>query len=277
MLRRRTLLASAAALLAGAAAPLSAAEPAPPPDIARILERKRLIVAVAGFPLPPFVAGDAAGKLVGYDIDLAQGMAHALGVAAGFDSSARSIEGLLALVARGEADLALSKLGTTLEGAMRLRFSRPYLTLRQALLVNRPRFAQSAGGRDPAEVAAAPDTPLGVVAHSISAEDARRRWPLARFHDYPRFDPDLADAVLAGEVLAGCGDEVEMHQILSERSDAPLRLRAAILPETRLPVAAALPRESTELLAWVDLYIETALAPVAIDELLARYPAKPPE
>jgi polar amino acid transport system substrate-binding protein len=274
MLRRRTLLASTAALLAGAALPLGAAEA---PDIARILERKRLIVAVAGLPALPFVAADGAGKLFGYDVDLAQGMARALGVEASFDRTAQSVETLLALVAKGDADLALSKLGATLEGAIQVRFSRPYLTLRQALLVNRPRFARSAGGRDPAEVVAAPETPLGVVAHTISGEDARRRWPRARFRDYRRFDPDLVDAVLAGEVTAGCGDEVATGRVLAARSDAPLRLRAAILAETRLPIAAALPRESTQLLAWVDLYIETALAPVTAEELIARYPAKPQE
>jgi polar amino acid transport system substrate-binding protein len=274
MLQRRALLASAAALLAGAARPLFAAEPPPAPDIQRILDRGRLVVAVAGFPLPPFVAAAAAGTLIGYDIELANGMARALGVPASFDSKARSIDAVLAAVARGDADLALSKLGATLEGALRVRFSRPYLTLHQALLVNRPRFAQRAGSRDPAEVAQEPGMLLGVVAGTASAEDAHRRWPRAQIRDYPRFDPELVDAVLAGEVLAACGDELEARHALTTRSDAPLRLRVSILPETRLGIAAALPRESFQLLAWVDLYIETALAPVTTDELLAGYAAK---
>jgi polar amino acid transport system substrate-binding protein len=278
MLDRRALLASAAALLAGAARPLRAAErPSAAADIQRILERGRLVVAVAGFPLPPFVMADAAGQLAGYDIDLANGMARALGVPASFDSKAQSVEAVLAAVARGDADLALSKLGATLDGARSVRFSRPYLTLQQALLVNRPRFAQAAGSRDPAEVVQKPNTPIGVVAGTASAEDARRRWPRAQLRDYPHFDPDLVDAVLAGAVLAGCGDELEVRHALAARTDAPLHLRAAILPETRLLIAAALPPANAQLFAWVDLYIETALVPVPVEELLARYAAKPPE
>ena len=278
MLGRRALLTLAPALLAGAPRPILAQErrPAPAPDILRILERGRLVVAVAGFPLPPFVALDAKGAPAGYDIDLARGMASALGVPTAFDSRARSLDAVLAAVAQGDADLALSKLGARLDWAMRVRFSRPYLVLHQALLVSRPHFVQTSGGREPAEVVADPDTPVGVVAGTASAEDARRRLPRARLRDYPRFDPDIVDAVLAGEVLAGCGDELEVRHALAGRPDAPLRLRAQVLPETRLPVAAALPRESAQLLAWVDLYIETALTPVTADELLARY-AKPAE
>jgi polar amino acid transport system substrate-binding protein len=273
---RRAILASAAALLATRA--VQGAEPgaALSPDIQRVLERRRLVVAVAGFPLPPFVTA-AGGTVAGYDVELATGMAGALGVAVAFDRSADSIDALLAIVARGDADLALSKLGATLAGAMRVRFSRPYLTLRQTLLVNRPRFAQRAGGRDPAEMAQEVDALLGVVAGTVAAEDARRRWPQARFRDYPRFDPDLVDAVLAGELDAGCGDELEARHALAARSDAPLRLRAAMLPDTRLAIAAALPHDSLQLLAWVDLYIETALAPITPDALLARYPGKTAE
>jgi polar amino acid transport system substrate-binding protein len=226
--------------------------------------------------VPPFIAAAAGGRHLGYDIDLAQGMASALGVPAAFDDRARSLDALLATVARGDADLALSKLGATLEGATRVRFSRPYLVLRQALLVGRPRFAQIARGREPNEVVAEPETPIAIARGTASAEDARRRWPRARLRDYPRFDPDIVDAVLAGEVLAGAGDEIEVRRALAARPDAPLRLRAAILPETRLLIAAALPRDSLQLLAWVDLYIETALAPVTIDDLLGRYP-KPAE
>jgi polar amino acid transport system substrate-binding protein len=277
MIGRRALLASAAAVIAGARPLLAAERPATAPDIRRILDRGKLIVAVAAYPQPPFVAADASGRLAGYDIDLANRMARALGVPAAFDRSAPGIDALLATVAQGDADLALSKLGATLDGAMRVRFSRPYLTLRQALLVNRPRFAQTAGGRDPADLAQEPETPIGVVALTASAEDARRRWPRARISDYPRFDPDLVDAVLAGAVLAGCGDELEVRHALAARADAPLRLRAAILPDTRLPIVAALPRESLQLLAWVDLYVETATAPVTVDELLARYAERPPE
>jgi ABC-type amino acid transport substrate-binding protein len=277
MLGRRALLALVPALLAGAARPLRAMdERQPAPDILRILGRGRLVVAVAGFPVPPFVIADPGGALSGYDIDLARGMAGALGVPVTFDSRAQSVDAVIAAVARGDADLALSKLGARLDWAMRVRFSRPYLVLRQALLVNRPHFARIAGGREPDAVAQDADAPIGVVTATASAADARRRLPRARFHEYPRFDPDVIDAVLAGTILAGCGDELEVRQALAARTDAPLLLRAAILPETRLPIVAALPRDSLQFLAWVDLYLETALTPVTADELLARH-AKPAE
>jgi polar amino acid transport system substrate-binding protein len=277
-MRRRALLAVAPALLALAAGRGRATEPKPAPaaEIARILERGRLVVAVAGFALPPFVTADADGRLSGYDIELARGMAGALGVKASFDDSGKTLDAVIAAAARGDADLAVSKIGATLDWATRVRFSRPYLRLREAWLVNRPRFARIAAGREPDEVVHAAGTVVGTVAGSASAESARRRLPEARVLDYPRFDREVVDAVLAGEIVAGLGDEIDVRRVLAARPDAPLRLRAQILPERLIPVVIALPRDSLQLLAWVDLYLDTVAPAVTADDLLARS-AKPAE
>ncbi len=83
MLRRRALFAYAAALAAGAAAPAPAQQRAAPrraPDMQRVFDRGRLVVAVAGFAAPPFVTIAADGALGGHDIALAQGMAGAIGL-----------------------------------------------------------------------------------------------------------------------------------------------------------------------------------------------------
>ena len=77
MLSRRAILVSALVLAAraGAANELHAQLS---PDIERIVARGRLIVATAGFDLPPFVSAGPDGELAGGDIELAKGMAAAL-------------------------------------------------------------------------------------------------------------------------------------------------------------------------------------------------------
>ncbi len=272
MLRRRALFAYAAALAAGAAAPAPAQQRAAPrraPDMQRVFDRGRLVVAVAGFASPPFVTIAADGALGGHDIALARGMAQAIGLPLAFDRDATSFDDVIDKVAQGAADLGISRLSATPARATLVRFSRPYLVLHHALLVSRPRFARIAPDGEPVAALEAGDAPLAIVPGTAAAEHARRLVAPARLRAYRRWDPDVVDAVRGGEVIAGCGDEVEAKRALAARPDAPLQLRAVMLADTRDPIGAALPWDSLQLLAWVDLYLDSA-APLSVEQLLGQ-------
>jgi ABC-type amino acid transport substrate-binding protein len=269
MLSRRAIIGATLALVGSRA--WAAPSPAPlAPDMRRIRERGRLIVALGAGALPPFVTAAGEGAPHGFDVELAQGMAQALGVALDFDRSAQSGDDVIDRVASGAVDLGLSRLIVTLSRAERVRFSQPYLVLHRALLFNRPRLAQIAAGREPLDVLRNGDGPLAIVAGSGAGDAAHRLLPRAELKEFPRWDPELVAAVLDGSVLAGWGDEIEARRTLTQQPEAPLRLRATTLPTTSERVAVALPWESRQLLAWVDLYLGTALTPVTPDELLAR-------
>src|SRR5439155_17481700 len=83
------------------------------PDIARIVARGELIVAMLGVDTPPFFY-EKNGELVGVEVDLAKAIAKELGVQVRFNRTAKSFNGVVDIVARGEADMALSKLSRTL-------------------------------------------------------------------------------------------------------------------------------------------------------------------
>jgi polar amino acid transport system substrate-binding protein len=271
MLPRRTLFGFALAGLGGVPRlARAAAAPALAPDIARIRDRGRLIVAVAGFAIPPFVTIGADGAPTGTDIDIATDMAKTLGVGLTFDHRARTVDEIIDIIAARDADLALSKLSETLSRALRVRFSRPYLVLQQALLLNRLRFAQTAKGRDPIEVVQQSDAITGVMAGGAYVEYAKRVLPGARLREYADW-PSMIDAVRRGDVVAAYGDELDVKHALMADPAAPLQLRPAILADARDPIGIALPWDSLSLLAWVDLYLDTAAKLLDVDELLARY------
>jgi len=278
MSRRCAFLAVALAILCAGRSSLAdeAARPILAPEMQRIVDRGRLVVAVAGFDLAPFVVTEADGRVAGYDIGLAKGMAKALGVSVEFNRQARTPDEVIDIVARGDADIGLSRLSTTLDRAMRIRFSRPYLVLHQALLLNRLAFAQNANGRDPIEVAKAPGAMIAIRRGTDYGTYARRLLPGAQLRTYADWQPDIIDAVISGEVTAGYGDELEVKRVLAQREDAPLRLRIAVLSDARDPIAAALPWGSAQLLAWVDLYLENAGLPATADDFLAKDANNPP-
>ena len=276
MLPRRLLLGFGLAALGGVPR-LAEAETAPAeaptlaPDIKRILDRGRLIVAVAGFETPPFVYAGAGGAPEGTDVDLATAMAKALGVEISFDRRARNFNEIVDVVARREADLAVSKLSETLDRALKVRFSQPYLVLRHALLLNRLRFVKIAKGRDPVEVVREFGATIAVVKGTAYVEYAKRLLPHAELREYPSWEPDAVGAVMSGEVVAAYRDELEVRRVLAARPEAPLELRPAILTDTRDPIGIAVPWDSAQLLAWVDFYLQSTAKPLSIEELMARY------
>ena len=277
MLGRRSLFGLSLAALGGLPR-LARAETAPSvppatlaPDVKRILDRGRLVVAVAGFPSPPFVTLDPEGKPQGTDIEFAQAMAQALGVGIEFDQRARNFNEIVEVVIRREADLALSKVSETLDRALRVRFSQPYLVLRHALLLNRLRFARIAKGRDAVEVVKDFDATIAVVGGTAYVEYAKRFFPNATIREYAHWEKGAVDAVLRGEVVAAYRDELEVRHVLAARPEAPLELRPAILTDTRDPIGIAVPWDSAQLLGWIDFYLQSTAKPLGIDALLARY------
>jgi polar amino acid transport system substrate-binding protein len=245
-------------------------EPGLAPDIARILERGRLIVAIPDGAASPFVER-TEDRLGGTDVGLARDIATTFGVALALDPRTDSVEGVIDRVMRREADLGLGGIVLDLERAKRVRFSRPYAVLEQALLVNRGRLAQAAAP-DPLAALNRADATIALRADRPDAA-IRALLPEAAIRRYPSFAPDMVEAVSRGEVAAALGGEAEIGRALRATPDAPLRLRALTIAALRQSLAAVLPWDSIQLALWLDLFLERAGAPLSLDQLLRSYGA----
>jgi polar amino acid transport system substrate-binding protein len=245
----------------------AATEPGLAPDIARILARGRLIVAVSDGPVPPFLehTEDRPG---GTDVALAREIAQTFGVALALDPGADGIAGVIDRVMRREADLGLGGIAIDLERAKHVRFSRPYAVFEQALLVNRARLAQAAA--DPLTALNRADVTIALRTDGSDAA-LRSLLPETTIRRYADWAPDMVDAVSRGEVAAALGDEAEIGRALSAAPDAPLRLRALTIPALRQSLAAVLPWDSIQLAHWLDLFLERLGAPLSLDQLVLRY------
>ena len=111
-----------------------------PPDLQRIMNRGHLIVAMHREDFPPFFMHDKSGRYHGLDVSLAQDIGRRLGVGVKFNRKAETFDEVIDIVARREADVAMSYLSRTLERAKRVKFTESYLSLRLALWVNRLRL-----------------------------------------------------------------------------------------------------------------------------------------
>ncbi len=143
---RRALCAAAIFVLLVLWTTMLFAAPAPG-DLAAILERRKIVVAMTSDDQRPFFMAGPGGTLTGLDADMAAQIDGELGVKLEINRSAKSVNDTVDLVARGEADVAISKLSCTLSRGKKVILTRPYLVLRKALLVNRMEASRLRGNR----------------------------------------------------------------------------------------------------------------------------------
>lgn len=251
----------------------SATAPAPamPPDIQGIVERGKLTVAVLGQDNAPFFMQTEA-QLSGLDIQLARALADQLGVSLDITRSAQTFDQVVDTVYGRKADLAISKISRTLKRAQRVRFSRPYLRMRQGLLVNRLQMAEQTQGRSIVETIRDLRGQVGVIKGSSYVGFLKQKFPQATIVEYPAWE-DVVEAVVRGDILAAYRDELEVKKVVRTRPDAALQLQTVALTDTQDSLAVVLPWSSAHLLAFVDQYLDTLTAQYTVDTVLDEYAA----
>lgn len=223
------------------------------PEFARIVNRGELVVALLGVDQPPFFE-ERNGQLSGFDVDFAREIAQKLGVRVRFNRQAQTFDGVVMLLAQGQADLAISKLSRTLSRARVISFSAPYLSLKRALLLNRVKFAQLARGRSVPEVVRAYTGTIGVVAHSSYADYVVANFPQADVRSYPTWQAVLS-ALDSGEITAAYRDEFEVKRVLKIDPTASLRLRVVTLQDLEDTLGMAVNASDQALLGFINLYL----------------------
>lgn len=222
-------------------------------DIARIVKRGELVVAMVGVDTPPFFF-ESAGTLSGLEVQMARELAHELKVKVRFDRSARSFNEVVEVVARQQADLGISKLSRTLARAQMVRFSDPYLTLNHAMVLNRLALAKVAADTPISQVVRNFKGSIGVLAKTSYADSAVRNFPQAEIRPYLAW-PELIKAVSSGEVMSAYRDEFEIKQVLKSDPTFALTLRTVTFKDLEDSLGIAVGVTDTTLLAFVNQFL----------------------
>lgn len=243
-----------------------------PPDIQRILDRNKLIVAVLDSDNAPFFMADDDNQvgLIGLDVKIAKGLAEALGVGVEFNRSADTFNGVVEQVYQLEADIAISKLSQTLKRARQVKFSRPYVNMRQGLLVNRIQLAKQSNGKGTIQAIRDLNGDVGVIQGSSYVGFLQQKFPKATVKEYETWD-DIVTAVNQGEVDAAYRDELEVKKEILKNPDASLLLQTIALTDTKDQIAMALPWDSTHLQDFVNQYLDSFSLDYSADLVLEEY------
>lgn len=241
-------------------------------DIEEIISRGELRVAITEVDQPPFYFMDKNGKLSGYDIDLATKMAEELGVKLVITREAPTFNDLIPLISSGKADLAISKLSRTLTRSKFVKFSTPYMTFRQGILFNRLQLAKVASEDSVNQFVRNYTGTIGVIAKSSYANYAKENFPKATVTEYPSWNAAV-DALTRGEVLSVYRDELEIKRVLASIPNSALLFKPIYFRDLTDPIAIAVKSSNTQLLYWVNIFLESQPKMTA-DQVLEKYANK---
>ena len=243
-----------------------------PPDIAAIKKKNVLIVAMTKKDVPPFFSGDAE-NVRGLDVEIARRIGVLLGVPVEFRRDAESFAEVVEQVRDGRADLAVSKLSVTGPRLLTVRFSEPYIKLKQAMIINRLWLSQNSQGREVYEVLRTFNGKISFIKNSSYDTFARANFPKAVYLPEESWDT-IINNVTNGKIAAGYRDEFEIKKISFEKPEAAITTKTVTISDSIDNIAVAVNNNSIQLLSVVNYVIRNEYSNIDTKKLMDRYKAE---
>jgi len=226
------------------------------PGIERIKKKGTLVVAMYFEDVPPFFVTKSDGAITGIDADIARLIADMMDVKLVFNRDAKTFNKLVTLVAERKADLAISVLSRTVERAYYVNFTEPYITMSQALILNRLLLARIKVGKNIVASIDLPQSVIGVVKGSSYVEYANALFAHAQVRKYETWK-EVEKDVLNAKILAGLYDEIEVKHLLKTQESATLYIKPVVLHGVSDDISIAVNYEDAHLLQWLNVFIDT--------------------
>jgi len=238
------------------------------PEIQAIQKRGQLLVAMTKDDQPPFYYKDAQGRLAGLDVALATALAAKLQVTPVFLRDFPSFNDVVGAVAQGKADVAVSKLSRTMVRAQTVRFSSPYITFRQGLLINRLQLAKLSSDEGLKDFIRNFKGKIGVIRNSSYSNYTKTNFPGAEVVEFPTWD-EVVGAVREGRVLAAYRDELECRLIMEKDPLASLTLKLVLFKDLTDPIAIATRWSSAQLASFIEVFLDELHWNLTVDQILS--------
>ena len=257
--------ANAVAQMAGSTVPL-------PTDIAAIKKKNVLIIAMTKKDVPPFFSGEG-DDIQGLDVEIARRIGVMIGVPVQFRRDAESFAEVVEQVRDGRADLAVSKLSITGPRLLTVRFSDPYIKLKQAMIINRLWLSQNSQGREVYEVLRTFNGKVSFIRNSSYDTFARANFPKAVYTPEDSWDT-IINNVTNGTIAAGYRDEFEIKKISFEKPEAAITTKTVTISDSIDNIAVAVNSNSPQLLSIVNYVIRNEYSNIDTKKLMDRYKAE---
>jgi ABC-type amino acid transport substrate-binding protein len=212
----------------------------------RIIDFKTLKVGMSA-DQPPMTTLNRQGGVMGFDVDLARGLAQAMRVQ--LDIKVLPFGELMTALDKGEIDMIMSNMSITPERSEQAHFIGPYMMTGKSILTRNSVLAQaeSSGAINRADVK------IAAIKNSTSATFAQENTPEAQLVETETSDEAVA-LLIAGKVDAVLADmPVCKLAVLRNRDSGLVTLKK---PLTIEPVGVAVSKDDPEFQNLVSNFLE---------------------
>ena len=243
-----------------------------PPDIAAIKKKNVLIVSMTKKDNPPFFSGEG-DEIRGLDVEIARRIGAVIGVPVQFRRDAESFAEVVEQVRTGSADVAVSKLSITGPRLLTVRFSEPYIKLKQAMIINRLWLSQNGQGKEVYAVIRTFNGKISFIRNSSYDTFARSNFPKAIYTPEDSWDT-IINNVTSGAIAAAYRDEFEIKKISFEKPEAAITTKTVTISDSIDNIAVAVHHNSPQLLSIVNYVIRNEYSNIDTKKLMDRYKAE---
>jgi ABC-type amino acid transport substrate-binding protein len=243
-----------------------------PADIAAIKKANVLVVAMTKKDVPPFFSGEG-DNIHGLDVEIARRIGVLLGVPVQFRRDAESFAEVVEQIRDGRADVAVSKLSVTGPRLQVVRFSDPYVRLKQSLIVNRLWLSQNSQGKETYQVIRDFNGKISFIKNSSYDTFARVNFPNATYVPEEKWDV-IIDNVTKGTIAAAYRDEFEIKKIAFEKPEAAISTKTIAIADSVDYIAVAVNPKAIQLLSIVNYVIKNEYNNIDTRKLMDRYKAE---
>lgn len=251
----------------------------PFPDIQRILDKKTLVVAILARDAPPMIMTGKDGSPIGHEVDLANAIGDKLGVAVEFVRTAETYDDVVALVGRGEADVAVSFVSRSAERAKSVMFTKPYVKQSARVIYSRVGWAQLRE-RYPDlddikkidDAGAAAEIRLGVLKGSVYARTLELDLPQFKVKEYETF-PEIMAAIKERKIFGGYHGEIQIKFFMRQHPEFAIHVGTEPPVRDRSDISIAVRPDAPNLVRWLDIYLEDQIGEQDADGVIKRFEA----
>lgn len=233
------------------------AHASPLPDIQKIKRKGVLTVALVHEHSPPFFMKDNKEEFFGLDVELAKRIAAELGVTVKFIDTAKSYDEAVTQVSDELVDMAMCKLTSNVRRAQSVSFTKPYITLNHAILLNRIKNYDF--NKEDINLVIEhmnqPTSTIAVVKGTAYVDYAKHDFPKAQIVQVDTVD-QLFKAVVNGDVKFALKDESDVKTWIHLNPENSIRVKVVLNKNRKDPISIAVTWDKPYLLNWLNLFID---------------------
>ena len=239
------------------------------PDIEQIIKNKELRIAIPAEDVTAFYEEDEKGNLSGIEIDVARGIAEALGVEPKFIRFEGSFDNMTEALNNKEVDIIIGTYSKSCERAKYIDFSEPYFTNNFSIMVNKKAMVAAKINSNPIPYMKNNNVKISVHGGTSHVDIAKQLFPKATIVETQTYE-EAEEMVKKGEVFASFSLELEFYLRYLTDPDYSLYVTTYYFNDIKDEFVVAINSDCTALKNFINVYLDT-MQPLTSEDIKERY------